>query len=131
MKERLTKKDKNGHIYINDRFSGSPYIDAKETLTRLCEYEDAEEAGLLIRLPCKVGDTVYLVIADEIFEWEVKSIEIFDFDTLLRLEKDPCGYMAEYISSFNDRLFITHEAAEKKLAELKAEKRLEKLKGEE
>lgn len=26
---------------------------------KLCEYEDAEEQGLLVRLPCKVGDTVW------------------------------------------------------------------------
>lgn len=31
----------------------------KFVLERLESYEDAEEQGLLIRLPCKVGDTVY------------------------------------------------------------------------
>ena len=25
------------------------------------EYKDAEEQGLLLRLPCKVGDTVYII----------------------------------------------------------------------
>ena len=29
-------------------------------ITKLATYEDAEEQGLLIRLPCKVGDTVYV-----------------------------------------------------------------------
>jgi len=28
-------------------------------IDRLAAYEDAEEQGLLIRLPCNVGDTVY------------------------------------------------------------------------
>lgn len=28
---------------------------------RLKSYEDAEEQGLLIKLPCKVGDTVYII----------------------------------------------------------------------
>ena len=28
---------------------------------KLCEYEDAEEQGLLVRLPCKVGDTVWWI----------------------------------------------------------------------
>lgn len=27
---------------------------------KLADYEDAEEQGLLLRLPCKVGDTVYV-----------------------------------------------------------------------
>lgn len=28
---------------------------------KLADYEDAEEQGLLVRLPCKVGDTVYRI----------------------------------------------------------------------
>ena len=31
---------------------------------RLKEYEDLEEQGLLLKLPCKVGDTVYLIKSD-------------------------------------------------------------------
>lgn len=30
-----------------------------ERLDKLAAYEDAEEQGLLVRLPCKVGDTVW------------------------------------------------------------------------
>ena len=33
----------------------------KDVMKRLAEYEDAEEQGLLLRLPCKVGDEVYLI----------------------------------------------------------------------
>lgn len=33
-------------------------------IQRLAEYEDAEEQGLLVRLPCKVGDTIYRIIDD-------------------------------------------------------------------
>ncbi len=32
---------------------------------RLKYYEDLEEQGLLLKLPCKVGDTVYAIEADE------------------------------------------------------------------
>lgn len=31
----------------------------KAVLEKLAKYEDMEEQGLLIKLPCKVGDTVY------------------------------------------------------------------------
>ena len=31
---------------------------------KLKEYEDLEEQGLLLKLPCKVGDTVYLIKSD-------------------------------------------------------------------
>ena len=30
--------------------------------TRLADYEDAEEQGLLLRLPCKPGDTIYYIV---------------------------------------------------------------------
>ena len=33
-----------------------------EALERLADYEDAEEQGRLVMLPCKVGDTVYVTI---------------------------------------------------------------------
>lgn len=32
-----------------------------EAIDKLADYEDAEEQGLLLRLPCKVGDTVYAI----------------------------------------------------------------------
>lgn len=41
-------KDKT-HCYDNNIYN------------RLREYEIAEEQGLLLRLPCKVGDTVYTI----------------------------------------------------------------------
>ena len=31
---------------------------------KLKEYEDLEEQGLFLKLPCKVGDTVYLIKSD-------------------------------------------------------------------
>lgn len=33
----------------------------QEILGKLGEYEDLEEKGLLVKLPCKVGDRVYIV----------------------------------------------------------------------
>lgn len=37
----------------------------QEVYNRLAAYEDAEEQGLLVRLPCKVGDMVYRIAHDE------------------------------------------------------------------
>lgn len=61
-KMRLTKH--GGHYcddcgYIRD---GYCRCDKEiEMYDKLAAYEDAEEQGLLVRLPCKVGDTVYEV----------------------------------------------------------------------
>ena len=47
----------------------------------LKEYEDAEEQGLLVKLPCKVGDKAYHVICDRmanpsvyIHEYEIEDV---------------------------------------------------------
>lgn len=43
---------------------------------KLAAYEDAEEQGLLVRLPCKVGDTVYrLNPFDEIESGKITMIQ--------------------------------------------------------
>lgn len=54
--ERLTVRCGNGEAEpIGDALS-------YQMIDKLCAYEDAEEAGLLVRLPCKVGDTYYCII---------------------------------------------------------------------
>ena len=52
MAERLTKHEAHEGIY--EKYPD--YISATEKLAR---YEDLEEQGKLIELPCKIGDTVY------------------------------------------------------------------------
>lgn len=52
--ERLTERDSNGDVYVKQH----DYVKASE---RLAEYEDAEENGLLLRLPCEIGQTVYVL----------------------------------------------------------------------
>lgn len=72
--ERLTEKW-NGkyladvHDYENDDGGlghAIPLDNVKVELLiqKLSEYEDLEEQGLLVKLPCKVGDTVYILDRD-------------------------------------------------------------------
>lgn len=56
--ERLTERyditpDGESDVWVKQH----DYISAAR---KLCEYEDLEEQGLLVRLPCKVGDIVYV-----------------------------------------------------------------------
>lgn len=39
---------------------------------KLREYENLEEQGLLLRLPCKVGDSIYSVVEDGLSIVELK-----------------------------------------------------------
>lgn len=56
--ERLTERydiapDGESDVWVEQH----DYISAAR---KLCDYEDLEEQGLLVRLPCKVGDIVYV-----------------------------------------------------------------------
>ena len=61
--ERLTRRSANGTgVYATP--SGEPVKwedNRHNVLQKLTEYEDLEEQGRLIILPCKVGDTVYAI----------------------------------------------------------------------
>ena len=62
--ERLTEYMGNGENYESINPIDTPYEYGKANLqaliNKLAAYEDAEEQGLLLQLPCKVGDTVYV-----------------------------------------------------------------------
>ena len=62
--ERLTQtSDKGGVAFTFDLTISCEPNEAKKILKvaeKLKQYEDLEEQGRLLRLPCKVGDTVYV-----------------------------------------------------------------------
>ena len=67
---------------------------------RLRELAKAEKAGRLVVLPCKVGDTVYQIDAESVYESEVKWI-IFDCDDIAFDER-----------AIGGSIFLTREEAE-------------------
>ena len=80
-----------------------------EWLEQLKSYKDAEEQGLLLRLPCKVGDTIYRF-------WYV-------CDTPYRIQEQTIRTLSQVVAimedgSFGKSVFLTREEADKALAEL-------------
>ena len=75
---------------------------------KLKEYEDLEEQGRLVQLPCKVGDTVYHVVQGRIVE--VSNVDLFFL--LLSVAEN----------RFNNSIFLTKSEAEAKLKELRGGK---------
>lgn len=72
--ERLTERERNidGTGVAKEEITDGllkPFAD--KILTKLADYEDLEEQGLLVRLPCKVGTVVYRI---EIRGWTKSSI---------------------------------------------------------
>lgn len=62
--ERLTYTNGNGYIYfVIDGFKiHIDDIDALRVAERLKYYEDLEEQGKIVFMPCKEGDTIYKIV---------------------------------------------------------------------
>lgn len=107
-----------------------------EVMRKLADYEDAEEQGLLLRLPCKVGDTVYFT--DRKYDREnrtfipfvhngyVKAIKFSARPTKITIEYEDlddrhgrCKGHDIHASNIGKTVFLTREEAEKALEEMK------------
>ena len=91
--ERLTKINGKYIEYSDENYNNS--IDNRtmleKCLRKLAEYEDLEEQGLLLRLPCKVGDTVYKIINQrdnyDDTVYQIVSSTIFELSMIDKIEK--------------------------------------------
>lgn len=107
----------------------------QKAFDKLAEYEDLEEQGLLLKLPCKVGTTVYVI--DTIYECDNDYMDcIMEFPDRYQCER---GFKCEYeheklvvrpesfdfkmLDNFNKIVFLTKEEAEEKLKELNISER--------
>ena len=105
--------------------------DIEKAIRKLAKYEDLEEQGLLIRLPCKVGDTVYEPRPDRGF------ISVYEI-TLITISGTNIFYKWMLIDGIysnldgfsNDKIgktvFITRKEAEKNLKEMEASENAER-----
>ena len=89
---------------------------------KLADYEDAEEQGLLLRLPCKIGTKVY-----NITWWDdvqkkvvVKGKTYYRTIHKHKVSKSTFGYTD--IDDFGKTVFLTKSEAEQKLKEMESEK---------
>ena len=86
---------------------------------KLKDIEDLEEQGLLLRLPCKVGDTVYFIYHNEVHHEEVKRF--FQCNGGKNWGIVLWGmYPDLYFDQFGKTVFLTKEEAEQKLKEMES-----------
>lgn len=83
----------------------------ENAVDRLAAYEDASEQGLLIRLPCKVGDRIYMAfVTGEIRERTVTMISTLGGELAVHYG-EPCeGCVGS--NDFGEWVFLTREEAE-------------------
>lgn len=136
--ERLTERV-NDRLIMMKQDSGdnaSYYWDEGnfKVAEKLATYEDLEEQGLLVRLPCKVGDMVW----DNDFgypeSYEIKAFSYGYCDSYVEpgigIEDEIIFYYENYthsisitgafpMSEIGKTVFLTREEAENKLEEMK------------
>ena len=89
---------------------------------RLKEYEDLEEQGRLIELPCKVGDTAYGISMGKIINLTVNEISIFYMksERVINVKCQNNDEFRNYVErEFGKTVFLTESEAEAKLKELR------------
>lgn len=132
--ERLTKRDFS-RITYNERRSimCSSYCDncsqgagncktVKNMIKKLATYEDLEDQGLLVRLPCKVGDDLYCIVNGEVKKLKVHSFGVPDFEITDIEFKYVDGFkIVRFVGEVGKTVFLTREEAEKKLEKMKNE----------
>lgn len=82
---------------------------------KLAAYEDAEEQGLLIRLPCKVGSNIYLITDDGIDVADCREIRLADEEMYIE-SNTFCDWIS--FDKIGKTVFLTEEEAESKLEEM-------------
>ena len=94
---------------------------------KLKEYEDAEENGLLVRLPCKVGSKLYHVNGKFILEFTVYSFNANEDGAWLihtehySEETERTFSMCFETDAIGKTVFLTQAEAEAKLKEMEGE----------
>ena len=122
--KRLTNSDKE----IPTLSSNAEYW--LQAYFKLKDYEDLEEQGLLLKLPCKVGDTVYAYCSEfGILPYVVDCIVINEHITFqCSSYSNPIGdcpsecldEIEPDITDFGKTVFLTQAEAEQKLKEMKS-----------
>lgn len=103
------------------------HMQLAEWLKELKSYKDAEEQGLLVRVLCKVGDTVYRVNAgakQPIIPMTVSEIHFLCYknERAVRFDaigKEDMGESCYRLEDIGRIVFLTREETKKKLEEMK------------
>lgn len=104
----------------------------QEWLTELKKYKQMEERGSLIKLPCKIGDTVYCIASrytkctfynEEFDEYSCQGCEYECNSKKENYVQDMRAYSFDWIiknlNNFGKTVFLTKSEAEAKLKELR------------
>lgn len=132
--ERLTERERNVDgtgVGKEEMTDGLLMPFAEKVLTKLADYEDAEEQGLLVRLPDDLSKEVYRITYEytECSEYGEKNIDCENYNCKCECDSKKKFYIVKnslrfmlfcnYYDELGKTVFLTREEAEKKLEEMK------------
>lgn len=129
--ERLTERD--AYWYGEEFWTSAKEPDddeIDEIYMKLKQYEDLEEQGLLLRLPCKVGDTIYRInqyAKESIISMKVLQVrfgELYIGNKFLRIDAINDEDMGEFCylqDEIGKTVFLTRTEAERALKQLQGD----------
>ena len=113
MMERLTYRTAKGEAMGN-----SSVADIGDILGKLADYEDLEEQGLLLRLPCPIGTTVYNTTWWDCVQEKVKVDGKTFYRTVHKHKVSKSTFSLLDICDFGKTVFLTKAEAKQKLKEM-------------
>lgn len=120
--ERLTERTENFPEGESDVWvKNHDYVLA---VKKLADYEDLEEQGRLVKLPCNVGDTVYVISMGKIISLVVEEISTFYVknEKIINVKCQNADIFRNYVErDFGRVVFLTRSEAEARLEELRGE----------
>lgn len=79
-----------------------------EIANRLAEYEDMEEQGLLLKLPCKMGDKLWIIVT--------KRPRVYSHEfSFVKASKLTWNNLQQVLKGLKKTVFTSREAAERAL----------------
>ena len=87
---------------------------------KLADYEDLDEQGLLLRLPCPIGTTVYNTTWWDCVQEKVKVDEKTFYRTVHKHKVSKSIFSLLDIYDFGKTVFLTKAEAEQKLKEMES-----------
>ena len=119
--ERLTYR--GSEKMTEDGLTIPSYSDypTRRIIERLAEYEDLEEQGLLLRLPCPIGTTVYNTTWWDCVQEKVKVDGKTFYRTVHKHKVSKSTFSLLDVKDFGKTVFLTKAEAEQKLKEMESD----------
>lgn len=127
MRIPIPDREKDVIVFTKEKYEDTipaemTHDNIRQALRKLAEYEDLEEQGLLLKLPCKVGDTVWFVGNKFVNDYEIRRFIIdeigIDAIQVAKTIKGKDYWNSFNIDDFGKTVFLTQEQAEEALKKM-------------